>query len=258
MGDFIGAYTGGSGAAWDPGTDYNDPEQRANMLASVEDMVKEFRHEPYILMWILGNENNYEFTHTNAGKFPEVYAKFVDQLAKRIHELDPHHPVVLCNGDTFFISYYARYAPNIDIFGVNSYPDLPFGTLWSDVAKGLNKPVIVTEFGEGKPKFNGNELDEEYQAQRISSAWCDIARHTAGSQSPANALGGFVFEWLDNWWQDWGPTIHNRGQEGWDHEWMGLTSQGDGQMSPFLRQLRKSYFLLQSYWTDKNSCQEKP
>jgi len=254
MGDFIGAYTGGSGAPWDPGTDYNDPQQRANMLASVEDMVTEFRNEPYLLMWILGNENNYVFTHTNAGQFPDVYAKFVNQLAQRIHQLDPHHPVVLCNGDIKEIKYYARYAPAIDILGVNSYPEHPFGSLWQDVAQGLGKPVLLTEFGEGKPKFIGDDIDEDYQAQRITSAWCEIDRHTAGRQPPQNALGGFVFEWLDNWWQNWGPTIHNRGQEGWDQEWMGLASQGNGQLSPLLRQLRRSYFALQAYWTGKQTC----
>jgi len=256
MGDFIGAYTGGSGAQWDPGTDYNDPVQRANMLASVEDMVKEFRHEPYILVWILGNENNYELTHTNARQFPEVYAKFVNQLSRRIHQLDPDHPVVLCNGDTQFMSAYAHFAPDIDIFGVNSYPDKPFGALWEDIAKGLNKPVLVTEFGEGKPEFVGEDIDEDYQAQRISGAWCDIERHTAGRQPPQNSLGGFVFTWLDDWWQSWDPTTHNRGQNGWDQEYMGLASQGDGSLSPFLRQLRKSYYALQSYWNGQAACPE--
>ena len=60
MGDFLGAYTIGSGAEWKDGTDYTDLQQRENMLKSVEDMVAEFKEEPFLLMWALGNDNNNE------------------------------------------------------------------------------------------------------------------------------------------------------------------------------------------------------
>src|ERR1017187_7462680 len=36
------------------------------------------------------------------------------------------------------------------------------------------------------------------------------------------------------------------------HDSKGWHLMADGQRSPFLRQLRKSYYLLQSYWTEKN------
>jgi tetratricopeptide (TPR) repeat protein len=55
MGDFLGAYTIGSGASWYEGTDYSNPEQQKSMLASVEKMVREFKNEPYILFWLLVN-----------------------------------------------------------------------------------------------------------------------------------------------------------------------------------------------------------
>src|ERR1044071_7208001 len=79
MGDFLGTYTIGSGAPWDGGTDYSDPVQRKNMLASVEDMVREFKDEDFLLMWVLGNETNYrEATHTNAATHPKDFAEFVN------------------------------------------------------------------------------------------------------------------------------------------------------------------------------------
>ncbi|MFH0828545.1 MAG: glycoside hydrolase family 2 TIM barrel-domain containing protein, partial [Candidatus Omnitrophota bacterium] len=59
MGDFLGKYALGSGAPWNPGTDYNNEEHKKNMLDSVAKMVEEFKGEPYILFWLLGNENVY-------------------------------------------------------------------------------------------------------------------------------------------------------------------------------------------------------
>ncbi|HRZ67170.1 MAG TPA: glycoside hydrolase family 2 TIM barrel-domain containing protein, partial [Candidatus Omnitrophota bacterium] len=59
MGDFLGMYAVGSGADWYSGTDYSDPEHQKKMMESVRQVVTEYKDEPYILMWVLGNENNY-------------------------------------------------------------------------------------------------------------------------------------------------------------------------------------------------------
>ncbi|MBI1976986.1 MAG: tetratricopeptide repeat protein, partial [Candidatus Omnitrophica bacterium] len=101
MGNFLGAYTVGSGASWYEGTDYSHPDQRQKMLEDVEKMVLEYKDEPYVLLWMLGNENNYGVANS-AKKFPEPYYEFVNQAAKRIKELDPDHPVAICNGDVLY------------------------------------------------------------------------------------------------------------------------------------------------------------
>ncbi|MFC1807991.1 glycoside hydrolase family 2 TIM barrel-domain containing protein, partial [Candidatus Omnitrophota bacterium] len=89
MGDFIGAYAIGSGATWYKGTDYTDPGQRKNMLESIRTMVKEYKDEPYVLLWVLGNENNYGVAN-NSKVNPEAYYKFVNEAAEFIKSLDPH------------------------------------------------------------------------------------------------------------------------------------------------------------------------
>ena len=58
IGDFLGAYTLGSGASWEKGTDYTDPEQCRLMKSVVRAKVMDLKDEPFVLMWILGNENN--------------------------------------------------------------------------------------------------------------------------------------------------------------------------------------------------------
>jgi beta-glucuronidase len=256
MGDYLGAYATGSGADWNTGTDYRDPQQLAHMMVSVEDMVREFKDEPYILMWVIGNENNYDFNHTNAGQYPEAYAKFVNRVAHRIHELDPNHPVVLCNGDTQLLKTYAVYTPDIDIFGTNSYRDPAYGTLWKEVAETLNKPVVLTEYGVAQPRFGIEDtLDEDYQASQHKHLWCEIENHSAGHELPQNSLGGFIFEWVDNWWQAGGPNHHDHGIAPYENEWMGICSQGSGDHSPLERQLRKSYFMYRALWkTHQDHC----
>ncbi len=255
MGDLLGAYTVGSGADWEQGTDYRDPEQRRRMLASVEEMVREFKDEPFLLLWILGNENNYaQFTHTNAGRYPEAYARFVEEAARRIHMLDANHPVAVCLGETRGLSAFARRTPSIDIIGLNTYREPGFGKLWKEVAASVHKPVLLTEYGVAHPRFQGEIFDESDQSRIHRLAWCDIERHTMSRSAPGNAIGGFAYEWLDSWWQDGHPGQHDRGPGGWDHEWSGLIGQGNGSESPLLRQPREVYSVYQKLWNGKEVC----
>ena len=91
MSNFLGKYAIGSGASWSEGTDYENPIHQKNMMDYVRQMVNEFKDEPYILMWVLGNENNYGVA-SNANKKPDAYYKFVNEVAKMIKSIDPNHP----------------------------------------------------------------------------------------------------------------------------------------------------------------------
>lgn len=257
MGDFLGAYAIGSGASWYRGTDYNNPEQRRKMLERVKKMVMEYKDEPFILMWVLGNENNYGVAN-NAKKFPVAYYQFVERIAKWIKSVDPNHPVAVSNGDLLYLDIFAREAKDVDIFGINAYRgNHGFGrTLWMNVKDETDKPVLITEYGcpaymEGKSR----EVAEEAQAEYLKNSWEDIEYNMAGS-GMGNALGGVLFEWIDEWWKAYEPYEHDtKGQfygpfpDGFMYEeWLGITSQGDGKSSPYLRQLRKAYYLHKKIW----------
>ena len=223
------------------------------MLKSVEDMVREFKDEPFLLMYALGNENNYsDLTKTNAWSNPEVYAEFVNEVVKRIHELDPTHPVVLVNGGIHFIDVYAQHAPDVDILGINLYRSAPASiSLWNKVEKGYDKPVLITEYGTANPVIKNGQLDEIRQYQIHLESWRDIAGHAAGQQAPGNAIGGIAFQWLDKWWQNGEPFQHNVSWDGWNLEWHGIASQGNGEHSLFLRQLRQIYYAYQEIWKEE-------
>lgn len=271
MGDFVGMYTIGSGASWEAGTDYLDPKQRQRMFEGVKRMVMEYKDEPYLLMWVLGNENNYGGVHGivggvgNAGKYPKEYYQFVNELATWIHSVDPDHPVALGNGDLLFLDIVATSASAIDVFGANSYRGWHgFGrTFFEEVQRILDKPVLITEYGCPAYQQNASrDVAEEAQGLYHFGNWVDMADNMAG-RGVGNVIGGIAFEWSDEWWKAGQPPVYSpKIQEtlpnwagpfpgGWNfEEWYGLITQGDGARSPYLRQLRPSYRLYRALWND--------
>lgn len=270
MGDFVGMYTVGSGAKWEEGTNYLDKTQRQRMFEGVKTMVREFKDEPYLLLWVLGNENNYGGVHGivggvgNAGQYPQEYYGFINELATWIHREDPNHPVAIGNGDALFLDLVARHAAAIDIFGFNAYRGWHgFGrSVFEEIQRTLDKPVLVTEYGcpayqKGQPR----ERAERDQALYHFGSLVDVADNMAG-RGVGNVIGAAVFEWLDEWWKGgqpprFSPTVQETQPNwagpfpgGWNfEEWFGLMGQGDGSVSPFLRQPRLSYQVYQSLWS---------
>ena len=257
MGDFLGKYALGSGAPWNPGTDYNNEEHKKNMIDSVVKMVNEYKDEPYILFWLLGNENVYGYA-CNADRQPDAFFKFANEVAKIIKSIDPDHPVAICSGDILYLDKFAKVTPDIDIFGANAYRgDYGFGRFWRSVKEEVGKPAFITEYGcpafaEGKTPAEAEELQAAYH----KGSWEDIANNMAFNSGAGNSVGGVVFEWLDEWWKAYEPSIHDtKGlwagpfPDGYMHEeWLGLCSQGTGAESPFLRHLRKAYYTYQKMW----------
>ena len=287
IGDMAGGYAIESGASWEQGTDYENPDQIKTMLGNIEKMVMDNKDEPYTLFWVLGNENDFGVGN-NSDKKPEAFFKFINTAAKLIHKLDPNHPVAICNGDLKFLDLIAKFAPDIDIMGANAYRGVHgFGrTLFQNVKDFLDKPVLITEYGcsayaDPEAGFTEKEI-LDYQAEYHKNAWEDIMYHSAGS-GVGNVLGGVVFEWLDEWWKansdlpkkiqiqkkEWyakrsatyknlQPDIHDIVPQfgapfidGWSYEeWLGLFSQGNGKNSPFERQKRPVYDMYKKIWNE--------
>ena len=257
IGHYLGEWTIGSGAEWQAGTDYRDPVQRKRLLDCIRVMVEEHKDEPYTLMWMLGNENFNPYDHDNAEKEVEAFLTLVNEAAKLIHKLDPDHPVGLCNWQRAHLRDIGRFAPEIDILGVTAYfGPFGFGTLWGSVKMDVDRPLLITEYGCSAINKKGQE-DEDYQVKYHKRCWEDIVFNKFGNKGVGNSIGGVVFSWCDQWYLDGYPSRHDitgdpnalpKGVRG--EEWFGITSQGDGSHSPFLRQLRKTYFLYKNLWRE--------
>jgi beta-glucuronidase len=264
MGNLIGMYAIDNGVGWEKGTDYSNPVCQKAMLDSIKQMMKDFKDEPYVLAWVLGNENNYSwFGATNVQSNPEAYYKFANECAKLIKSLDPHkRPVIISNGDIGFIDYFAKYCPDIDVFGANVYRgEAGFGSFWQDVLRKLAKPALITEYGcPAYAKGWSQARREEGQASYHRGNWIDIEDNMAGVKGGSGgALGGIIFEWSDEWWKlegDSDPNVHDEATNsdmpfmdgGGYEEWFGIAGIGDGKDSVFKRQLRKAYFAYRKLW----------
>lgn len=263
LGDYIGAYCIGSKANWHKGTDYSNPIQRKNMIESVKKMVLEYKDEPYVLMWMLGNENNFGYVN-NVDENPIAYYEFINEVAKIIHKMDPTRPVALCNGEVLYLDIFAKKSPEIDIFGLNSYRGgLGFGdSLWLSIKETADLPVIITEYGCSAYAANMNmEEAEKGQMEYHRGNWEDIWFNRGGGSGAGNCIGCVAFEWTDEWWkagtgadpnvQDTKPQFGLPFLDGWSYEeWLGICTQGDGSDSPFLRQLRPAYFYYKDVWNE--------
>jgi tetratricopeptide (TPR) repeat protein len=260
MGDYVGKYAIGSGASWSEGTDYDNPEHQKKMMESVKEMVMEYKDQPFILMWLLGNENNYGVA-SNADKKPESYYKFTNEVAKMIKSIDPNHPVAVCNGDILFLDKFGKNAPDVDAYGANVYRgDYGFGSYWQQITEVTGKPAFVTEYGA--PAYSGPGLTIEEaldaQADYHKGNWLDILYNSgAYEDGEGNAIGGIAFEWLDEWWKNYEPSIHDTKADvvgpfpgGYYYEeWFGILGQGKGKNSPFQREPRKVYYMYKDLWS---------
>jgi beta-glucuronidase len=282
-GDLIGMYTVGSGAKWTEGTDYRNPEHQQNMLNSVRQMVEENKDEPYVLMWVLGNENVYG-NQNSAGRDPDAFFEFVNKAAKLIHELDPSRPVAVSNGDFLYLDVLAKHAPEVDVIGANAYRgEQGFGRHFFSAVQDLtDKPVLVTEYGVSNYAEDGYTPAEieAYQAMYLANNWEDFEANSAG-RGVGNALGGVLFEYADEWWKansdlpdyvqkeraewyakrsatykDLQPNRHDIVPQfgfpfldGWSYEeWLGIMGLGDGSSAPFVRVPRAAYFQMKKMW----------
>ena len=201
---------------WKPITDYSDSKMQEILLSEIEVMVNNYKNTPGLLLYLLGNENNYGLFWSGAETedFPEETQKvavgekygrpmyrLMNQASKIIKELDGNHPVAICNGDDLFIEIIAQECKDIDVFGVNSYRGASFTDLFKTVKETLNKPILLTEFGADAFNAITKVEDQKSQAKYLLENWKEIYQNAFGMGGYENTIGGFTFQFSDGWWK---------------------------------------------------------
>ena len=223
------------GGKWVANTEYSDPRVRELLLAEVTEMVNEYKDTPGLLMFLLGNENNYGLFWEGAetedipvedrkstGRAIHLY-KLFNEAVKVIKGIDTLHPVAICNGDLLFLDIIAQECTDIDIFGVNMYRGASFGDAFNAVE---------------------NDEDQQSQAYYMVNNWKEIYENAAGLGKAGNCIGGFTFQFSDGWWK-FGQTtnldVHDNnaswnnggylndyvpGENNMNEEWFGICAKG--------------------------------
>lgn len=204
---------------WMANTEYADPRVRMMLLSEVKSLAKEYKSTPGLLLYLLGNENNFGLFWAGAEteevpvenrqstiRARHMYALF-NEAALLMKEIDSAHPIAMCNGDLLFSEIIAEECMNVDIFGVNMYRGVSFGDAFERVLSEFNKPILFTEFGADAFNAAKNEEDQESQAYYILGNWKEIYENAVGMGKAGNALGGFTFQFSDGWWK-FGQTIN--------------------------------------------------
>ncbi|MGP3633532.1 discoidin domain-containing protein [Streptomyces sp. 24-1644] len=176
-----------------------DTAYKNTMLTEIAKWVDAYRSHPATLMWNVGNEsvlglqNCYGGTELEAQR--NAYTTFVNDVAKKIHTIDPDHPVTSTDAWTGAWPYYQRNAPDLDLYSMNAYGDI-CGVRQDWIDGGYTKPYLITEAGpagewEVSDDANGvpAEPTDVQKAAGYTQAWNCVTGHQGV------ALGATLFHY---------------------------------------------------------------
>ena len=241
---------------WVANTEYSDKRTQELLLSEVKNMVTEYKNTPGILLFLLGNENNYGLFWDGAETedIPiqdrkstlraEAMYKIFNKAILEMKAIDNSHPMAICNGDLLFLDIIARECKDIDILGTNMYRGATFTDAFQRVKKEFDKPLLFTEFGSDSFNAIDNQEDQKAQAYYMVENWKDIYSNAAGLGKYQNSIGGFTFQFSDGWWKygqtnnlevhdsnaSWSnggyPFDFREGQNNMNEEWFGICAKG--------------------------------
>lgn len=123
------------------GFDYDDADAVARQLEIMRGEVLKYRDHPAVLVWVIGNELNHDYSN------PRVYDA-VNDVAAMIAELDPNHPTTttMSGFHPEVIAEAASRAPALDFLSFQLYGSL-FGLPGWLTESGFDAPFMITEWG---------------------------------------------------------------------------------------------------------------
>jgi exo-beta-1,3-glucanase (GH17 family) len=241
---------------WTVPTDYAEANTRELLLKEVKQLAEEYKNTKGLLLFLLGNENNYGLMWKGAEteNIPEsdsipldrkiALYKLFNEAAVAMKTIDHAHPIAICNGDLQYIDLIAQECKDVDILGVNVYRGISFGDVFEKVKRGYGKPVLFTEFGADAFNAILQKEDQHAQAAILKANWKEIYENAAGMGKAENCIGGFTFQFSDGWWK-FGQTnnldIHDinaswvnggysadfvKGKNNMNEEWFGICAKG--------------------------------
>lgn len=241
---------------WVPNTDYSNSLTQEMLLKETKELVTEYKNTPGLLLFLLGNENNYGLFWDGAESenIPmedrkstvraNVMYKLFNDAALAMKKIDATHPIAICNGDLLFLDIIAKECKDIDVIGTNMYRGVSFTDAFQKVKEKIDRPLMFTEFGADSFNTIDNAEDQKSQAYYLVNNWKEIYENAAGMGKTGISIGGFTFQFSDGWWK-FGQTknldIHDNnaswsnggyqsdfqnGENNMNEEWFGICAKG--------------------------------
>lgn len=170
----------------------------AKPVEAVRKEVDAVKHHPALLMWVAGNEWNYNgcYLHMDLNHCGDR----LNEVAKLVKRYDHQHPVASIYGEAPPLDIIER-LDAIDVWGVNYYDELGFGDLFKRFAQRSTKPFFLGEYGADAYDARYSVVNEDAQAHATKLLTQEIMENSAIFPGGI-CSGGLVFELADEWWKD--------------------------------------------------------
>lgn len=182
----------------------------------VAPVVEKLRDHPALLMWLVGNEWNYNNLYGSCA--PDACYDLVNQTARQIKALDPKHPVATSfapKGELPSESDLRR-LDAIDVWGLNVYSQPGFFNRFVNwrvlgLRSGIKKPFFMSEYGTDAFDQKTGRPNEAGQAEALRRQTAEIRAQLSSRNPGLPCLGGTPFEWNDEWWKHGNPGAQDSG-----------------------------------------------
>lgn len=171
----------------------------ASVVTQRVDAAKE---HPAIVAWVIGNEWNYNQLYSDGQLSLEQTRDRLKEVAALIKAADPTRPVSTIWGGTAGLGEMVDAMPEIDVWGINAYQGRDNASVFDAWQSISEKPMYLGEYGvdawDSRGEGHENLAAHEEAVGALTQQLID--NYTDGSSGVA--LGGFIFEWSDEWWKD--------------------------------------------------------
>lgn len=197
-------------------------------LARIDGAVPYYKNHPAILLWSIGSEWSINLYWT----FGDILsaAQGTQTAILHVKSRDSLHPVVSSYGNALGNTASNGQGPDFemlehfvnvvctaaDIWSFNEYRGLGFSYFFDRWKFISGKPMFLGEFGIDAYDSRigaAGAVNEPIHAEWDFALWNEIARNFSANDPQNAALGGFVFEWNDEWWKN--PPAGHQGTGGW-------------------------------------------
>jgi hypothetical protein len=173
------------------GFNYDDEVAVRKQLDKFTSIVNRLKDHPALLLWGIGNEVDLFYTNTKVWNA-------IQDIAAMIHRVDPNHPTttVTAGLDSMEVQLIKKNAPDIDIYGINTY-----GDIWQvpeNIKKfGWDGPYLISEWGpNGHWEVEKTEWGAPIEQTSTEKAASYNQRYTEYIAKDSNyCIGSYVFLW---------------------------------------------------------------